>query len=96
MSQLSRETLESDGWASDQKCSRNTGTIDRSLILLARLNWEQIDLLRRASIEARDALFGGDLPRRIERTGVMNFRHLMIREAENLPQDFVRVLAEQR
>jgi hypothetical protein len=40
-------------------------------------------------------LFGGLLARRIERAGIVDLRHLVVAEAENLAQDFVGVLAEQ-
>src|SRR5450631_1661365 len=43
-----------------------------------------------------DTLLGGDLARRVERAGIVDLRHLVIGEAENLAQDFVGVLAEQR
>src|SRR4030088_1727377 len=41
-------------------------------------------------------LFGGNLPRRVERAGIVDLRHPMISKAETLPQDLVGVLAEQR
>ena len=43
----------------------------------------------------RALLFCGLLPRRIERTGIVDLGDLMIREAEHLAQDLVGVLAEQ-
>src|ERR1700730_1691363 len=41
-------------------------------------------------------LFGGDLPRRIERAGIVDLRDLMVGKAKNLAQDFVGMFAEQR
>src|SRR5271168_627964 len=41
-------------------------------------------------------LFGGLLPGRIERAGIVDLGDLMIAEAEHLPQDFIGVFAEQR
>jgi hypothetical protein len=41
-------------------------------------------------------LFGCNLPRRIQRARVMDFRDLMIAEAQHLAQDLVGVFAEQR
>jgi hypothetical protein len=41
-------------------------------------------------------LFGGDLPRRIERAGIVDLGDLMVGEAENLAQDFVGMFAKQR
>ena len=40
-------------------------------------------------------LFGRLLPRRVERAGIVDLRHLVVGEAENLAQDFVGVFAEQ-
>jgi hypothetical protein len=39
-------------------------------------------------------LFGRDLPRRIQRPGIVNLRHLMIGKAEHLAQDFVGMFPE--
>src|ERR1700730_3855969 len=36
------------------------------------------------------------LPRRVERAGIVDLRHLVIGKAENLPQDFIGMFAEQR
>ena len=44
---------------------------------------------------AGKCLFGGDFARRVERAGIVDLRHLMIAEAEHLPQDLVGVFAEQ-
>jgi hypothetical protein len=41
-------------------------------------------------------LLRGDLPRRIERAGIVDFSDLMVGEAENLPKNFVSMFAEQR
>ena len=49
-----------------------------------------------SQIEYDSRLLRGDFARRIERAGIMDLRHLMIAEAENLPQDFVGMFAEQR
>jgi len=46
--------------------------------------------------EYKAGLFGRLLPRRIERAGIVDLRHLVIGEAEHLAQDLVGVLAEQR
>ena len=43
-----------------------------------------------------DTLLGGDFARRIEGAGIVDLRHLMIAEAENLPQDFIGMFAQQR
>jgi hypothetical protein len=40
-------------------------------------------------------LLSGNLARRIERAGVVNFRNLMVGEAQNLPKNLVGVLTEQ-
>jgi hypothetical protein len=40
-------------------------------------------------------LFGGDLLRRVERAGVVDFLDLMVREPKNLPEDLVGMFAEQ-
>ncbi len=40
-------------------------------------------------------LFGGLLPRRVERAGSVNFRDLVVAETQDLAQDFVGVLAKQ-
>jgi hypothetical protein len=39
-------------------------------------------------------LFGGNLPRRIERAGIVDLRHLVVGKAQDLPQDLVGMLAE--
>jgi hypothetical protein len=41
-------------------------------------------------------LFGRNLPRRVERAGIVDLRHLMIGKTENLPQHLVGMFAEQR
>jgi len=41
-------------------------------------------------------LLGGDLSAAVERAGIVDLRHLMIGEAENLAQDFVGMFAQQR
>jgi hypothetical protein len=38
-------------------------------------------------------LFSGDLPRRIERAGIVDLGDLVVAEAEHLAQDFVGVFA---
>src|SRR5580693_10635373 len=36
------------------------------------------------------------LPRRVERAGIVNFRYLVVAEAEHLAQDLIGVFAKQR
>ena len=40
------------------------------------------------------ALFGGNLPRRVQRAGIVDLGDLMVAEAEHLTQDFVGVFAQ--
>src|SRR2546429_7782384 len=41
------------------------------------------------------SLFGGNLPRRIERAGIVDLRHLVVGTTQNLSQDLVGMFAEQ-
>src|SRR5712664_534443 len=51
---------------------------------------------RRPQVVGKSCLFSGDLPRWVERAGIVDLRNLMIGKAENLPQDLVGMFAEQR
>jgi hypothetical protein len=50
---------------------------------------------RRRPLVLPGVLFGSDLPRRIERAGIVDLGNLMVAEAEDLAQDFIGMLAKQ-